>query len=56
MKTKYKIKPEFLDLWEGSTTPSNPDRIITEEEVENFAREWETTPEELKEQLNPVES
>lgn len=47
----YKIKPEYLDLWEGGDTPSNPDRIITEEEVKMFSEEWETPVEELLEQL-----
>jgi hypothetical protein len=50
----YKIRPEYLDLWEGGDT-SDPDRIITESDVEQFAREWDKTPEELKEQLTPVE-
>ena len=51
----YKIKPECLDLWEGGDVPSDPDRIITDEEVEQFARDWDMTPEELKAQLIPVE-
>lgn len=50
----YKIRPEYLDLWEGGDI-SDPDRIITESDVEQFAREWDKTPDELKEQLTPVE-
>ena len=51
----YKIKSEYLDLWEGGDTPYDPDRIITEEELEAIARGWEMTPEELLDQLIPQE-
>jgi hypothetical protein len=54
MKKMYKIKPEYLDLWEGGDTPSNPDRVLTEKEVLEFAKEWETDPEELLDQLIEV--
>lgn len=50
----YTIKPEYLDLWEGGDA-SDPERIITDEDVERLAREWEMTPDELREQLTPVE-
>ena len=49
----YKIKPEYLDLWEGGDTPSDPDRIITEDELERLAADWEKPVDELKEQLIP---
>ena len=48
----YKIKPEYLDLWEGGDTQSNQDRIITEEEVKMFSEEWETPVEDLLKQLD----
>ena len=52
MKT-YKVKPEYLDRWEGGDTPSNPDRILTEDEVKNLAEEWNIPVDELKNQLIP---
>ena len=52
---KYHIKPEYLDLWEGGDTPSDPDRTITEEDVYRLASEWEKPVEELLEQLIPIE-
>lgn len=51
----YHIKPEYLDMWEGGDTPSNPDRIITEEDLRTFSEEWETPIETLLEQLVPIE-
>ena len=54
MKT-YHIKPEYLDMWEGNDTPSVPDRIITEEQVEEFAREWDKSVPELLEQLIEID-
>ena len=52
---RYHIKPEYLDLWEGGDTPSDPDRTITEEDVYRLASEWEKPVEELLEQLIPIE-
>lgn len=52
---RYHIKPEYLDLWEGGDTPSDPDRTITEEDVYRLASEWEKPVEELLEQLVPIE-
>ncbi|MBO6093424.1 MAG: hypothetical protein J6P40_07370 [Oscillospiraceae bacterium] len=52
MKT-YKIKPEFLDKFEGGDTPSNPERILTEDEVKSFSEEWDIPVDELKNQLIP---
>ena len=54
MKT-YTIKPEYLDMWEGGDMPSDPNRVITEDDVRIFAKEWESTEEELLEQLIPCE-
>ena len=51
----YKIKPEYLDLWEGGDSPSDPDRIITDDELADFAREWDKPIAELLEQLIPQE-
>lgn len=52
MKT-YKIKPEYLDFWEGGDTPSDPDRIITECELKELAQEWDKPVDELLDQLIP---
>lgn len=44
---EYRIKPEFYDLWgayEGFNT-------VTEEQIKDLALEWETTVEELMEQV-----
>lgn len=54
MKT-YHIKPEYLELWEGGDTPSNPDRIITEDDIRTLSEEWEKPIEELLEQLIPID-
>ena len=54
MEKKYTIKPEYLDMWEGGDTPSDPDRIITQADVEYFAEEWGKTVEELLNQLNQI--
>ena len=54
MKT-YKIKPEYLDLWEGGDSPSDPDRVVTEETVKQLAEAWNKPLEELLEQLIPQE-
>lgn len=52
---KYKIKPEYLDLWEGGDTPSDPDRVIMEEELLRLSEEWEMPVGKLLEQLIPLE-
>lgn len=49
MKT-YKIKPEYLDRWGEDATD---DTVITEEQVEHFAREWGMKAWELQDQLIP---
>lgn len=54
MKT-YTIKPEYLDMWEGGDTPSDPERIITEDDIRTFSVEWDKSVDELLEQLVPVE-
>lgn len=51
----YKIKPEYLDLWEGGDCPSNPDRIITDDDVKNLSAEWDIPYDEILEQLIPQE-
>lgn len=51
---KYRIKGEFLDYWEGGASPSDPERIVTEEEVRNLARGWEIPAEELMDQLEEL--
>lgn len=47
----YKIKPEYLDMWEGGDSPSDPDRIITEDDVRTFSEEWDVPVSDLLEQL-----
>lgn len=54
MKT-YTIKPEYLDFWEGSDTPSDPNRIITEDDVRTFSTEWNVPVNVLLEQLVPCD-
>ena len=51
----YKIKAEYLDLWEGGDSPSDPDRIITEDELNRLSADWGMPVEELLEQLIPLE-
>lgn len=51
----YKIKPEYLDMWEGGDSPSDPDRIVTEEMIEQFAADWDKPVSELMSQLIPAE-
>lgn len=53
-KKMYHIKPEYLDLWQGSDTPSDPDRIITEEDLRTFSEEWDVPVEKLLEQLEEI--
>lgn len=51
----YTIKPEYLDMWEGGDSPSNPDRVITEDDVRTFSKEWDVPVSELLDQLNEVD-
>lgn len=51
----YHIKPEYLDMWEGGDTPSDPDRIITEEDLRTFSEEWEVPVSTLLEQLEQID-
>lgn len=44
----YHVREEFLSLWGPDTTPYT---IITEDEIARLAEEWETTPEELLDDL-----
>ena len=53
-KKMYHIKPEYLDLWQGNDTPSDPDRIITEEDLRTFSEEWDIPVEKLLEQLEEI--
>lgn len=53
MKT-YTVKPEYIDLWAGDSTEYE-NIIVTEEQVREFAREWDKTEEELLEQLELIE-
>ena len=48
----YKIKPEYADLWGEDV---DEDTVITEEELEMITRGWETTPEDVMDQLIPQE-
>lgn len=48
----YKIKDEYLDLWGEDATE---DTIITEEELEMITRGWDKKPEDVMDQLIPLE-
>lgn len=50
---KYKVKPEFFDLWGEETTEGT---ILTEKDVEEIARGWDKTVDDVIDQLIPVES
>ena len=53
MKT-YHIKPEYFDTWFGKESP-DPDYVVTQDELENLSREWETPVPELLEQLIEID-
>ena len=53
MKT-YHIKPEYLDMWEGGDMPSDPDRIVTENDIRTLSESWGEPIEDLLEQLIPI--
>ncbi len=44
---KYKIKPEFYDLW-GATDENN---TVTGDEIERLANEWGMPTDDLMEQV-----
>ena len=51
MEQQYRIKPEFYDLWgayEGFDT-------VTGDQIKDLAFEWETTVEELMEQVEEID-
>ena len=48
---RYKIKPEYLDLW-GSE--ANEDSVVTESDIERLAVDWDMTPEQIREQLEEI--
>lgn len=49
---KYRIKPEFFDLWGSETTE---DTVISESDLEMITRGWEKKPEDVMDQLIPLE-
>jgi len=49
---KYKIKPEYLDLWGDDATEET---IITEAELEMITRGWEKEPDDVMDQLIPLD-
>lgn len=51
----YHIKPEYLDMWEGGDTPSDPDRIITEDDIRTYSEEWDIPVSTLLEQLEQID-
>ena len=51
MKT-YTIKPEYFDLWDEE---ANENTVLTENDVEQFAEDWEMSVAELKNQLDEHE-
>ena len=48
----YRIKEEFLDRWGEDVTE---DYIVTQEELERLASEWEIPVEGLLEQLEEID-
>ena len=48
---KYTIKPEYLPLW-GEDADENT--IITQDDIERFAADWEKPVEELLDQLEEI--
>ena len=46
---QFKIKPEYFDNW--FVSDFDPDYVVDMAEVERLAIEWDTTVEELLEQL-----
>lgn len=49
---KYRIKPEFIDLWGDEATEET---ILTEEEVESIVRGWDKTLDDVIDQLEPID-
>lgn len=49
---KYRIIEEYLDNWGEDVTA---DYVVTREEVERLASEWEVPVDELLEQLEEIE-
>lgn len=47
---QYQIKSEYYDLW-GACEGND---IVTTEEIERLAGEWDTTIEELMEQVDEI--
>lgn len=54
---EYKVKPEYQDAWFGGlSTDEIGDAIVTKEEIERLAREWDMSVEELMDQVEEVEN
>ena len=51
---KYRIIKNF-DNWFNVDVPNNENTIITEKELEELARGWETTVEDLMKDLEEIE-
>ncbi len=49
---KYTIKPEYWHLWGAHVDEKT---IVTQDDVERFASDWEEPVEELLEQLDPLD-
>lgn len=52
LEPEYRIKPEYLDEWGEDVTA---DYIITQDELEWLARQWDKSIDELLEQLEEVD-
>ena len=50
---RWKIKPEYYDLWFGGESV-DPDHIVTPDELDMCSRGWDKPVEELLEQLEEV--
>ena len=47
----HKVKTEFQDFWCNGDMPNYPDVLVTDDEIEYLAKEWNTTTEELYKQI-----
>ena len=51
---KYIVDPEYFDNWFGKNSP-DPDYVITEDELNDLARDWECPIDELIDELIEID-
>ena len=49
---KYRINPDYIDLWGDE---ANENTILTIEQIEDITRGWDKTPDDVMDQLIPVD-